>query len=229
VQRRAPLAIVAGAVVAVLIVSLVVAHFIRDRKDEATPATAAAATATQPVILRDEFTRTTAGRLHASGGPAWKALSGTWGVRDGAAFVDPSSAKPSMAVVDAHSPDVTVTVTAPRVTAGWGLVFRMAGKSDYWSVSAIPESATYTVTKVAGGESKAMGTLGLAPIGPGTTLAVRTRGPLIEIRVDGKLLRALVDDYIGAATKVGLVDTDGTGARWDHFVVRRNPGKPVGG
>lgn len=153
-------------------------------------------------------------------GPAWDAISGTWGINDGAAYLvaPPKGAIRSIAVVDTKSFDGEITVVGEAIPAGWGVVFRMSGPFNFWILSAAPKAKSYSLSKVTGGKVVNLGAIGSAPLARGTTIKIVLRGPLTEFYADGALVHSVVDPNNQRGTKAGMTMLgEPAGARWGSF------------
>jgi septal ring-binding cell division protein DamX len=90
---------------------------------------------TQQATTRDGFKRANASTLGQSdNGKPWKAVAGTWGIQDNAAYVVTSAGalKRSIAVIDSGAQDGTAQVKMKTIASGSGLIFRYAGPYNYW-------------------------------------------------------------------------------------------------
>ena len=66
-----------------------------------------------------------------------------------------------------------------------------------------------------------VGALELAPVGPGTTVAVRLQGPRMDFYVDGQRYRTIRSSFLQGETRAGLVRKEETRvrqARWRLFM-----------
>lgn len=173
----------------------------------------------------DDFDRASSDSLGVSAsGDEWVAVSGAWGIEDGAAaLIEGNEDGPrSIAVIDGGSADLAMEVRASSISQGWGIVFRYRGDFNYWMMTAAPEFATYNLHKVVNGQVVDMGSLGLAPIEDGSVIRVELQGQLMTFYVDGKHLDTIDDAHAAGATQVGLM-AQGPAiefGRWDDLVVR---------
>jgi len=174
--------------------------------------------------VNDSFERADTERAlgTSDSGQKWQAVHGVWGIEGHAArLVRFVGSKTSFALVDAGSPDGTVTVTESVVAPATGLVFRYRDPDDYWAIEAAPRYGTWSVRKIAGGKQvRAMNT-GLSFPRDGNVITVRFSGSAVDVFIDGVRRRTLVDTDFTDATKSGLTAT-GAGAvaaRWASFRV----------
>lgn len=154
-------------------------------------------------------------------GQPWEAVSGTWGVSEQQAILvepNPDGVR-SIAVVDLGSSDGSVAVTGGTMRQGWGVVFRYQGPFNYWFLTAAPDFATYNLARISNGEFQSLGSVGLAEVADGTEVQIRLSGSTIEIRVAGKLVKAVTDPTLIGATQAGIISTgaEADGATWDDF------------
>jgi hypothetical protein len=185
----------------------------------------------KPSTVQDDFDRTSAESLGtAPTGQAWiYPTEGTWGTGDGAAYVVRANAHPggrTMALVDLKSDNGSVSAAIGQLGAGWGLVFRDRGPTEFWTLTASPTFASYNLQHVADGKSVAAGNVAMAKQATGTVVTVQFQGPTITILIDGKAVKTLTDpDGGNGGTRVGLVLADGstTDARWKGFEARQLP------
>ena len=125
----------------------------------------------------DTFDRADAAELGAvPRGPRWASTSGRWGVAGHQAALLEPAGDASVAAVDLGSGDGSAEVRVATVVTGAGLVFRYRGPNDFWSVVALPFYGTWTVVRRIGGQSTAVASTGLSPVGDGVTLAVTMKG-----------------------------------------------------
>jgi hypothetical protein len=186
--------LIAGGVLALGIVALVAAILVAVFANEGTTSAPAVGNLAFGVI--DSFQRANSSDSlgRAESGQPWVAVVGKWGIVGGSAYVsNPSRNTNNLAVVDAHTGDMAVQVTLSKLAAGSGLIFRWQNEFNYWLVLASPQVASWAVERVDHGKVTTVGTLGLAPVGDGTTVAVRTKGTLIEVSINGELARSFVD------------------------------------
>jgi hypothetical protein len=185
-----------------------------------------------PVGTGDDFERADAEELGtAPGGVTWVAALGEWGIEDGAAqVVTPNPSGPrSIAVVDAGSGDVSVTVRAAGLGEGWGLVFRYHSPFAYWLVTASPSTDSLQVQRVDGAFLTPVADIGPVELVEGVELGVRAEGGTIVVLLDGEEVGTIADERHAANTFVGLV-TSRSGAataRWDDLRIEAT--QPVAG
>jgi hypothetical protein len=190
---------------------------------------------TRPLIassnaeVADEFNRTDGTSLGQPPKAHWVVDKGEWGIRDGAAYVVSPPGDPALAVVETDGPDGVVQVTMATSVNDCGLLFRYRDTANYWALTAVPGYATWNLERVIEGNSVIVANTGLSPTKSGTVLAVRMRGDLLELFVDGKLQKQVKDTAFQTESRVGLI---GRGpavaqARWDGLLADGAPtGKP---
>ncbi len=190
----------------------------------------------QPAV-RDQFDRAdnSAGLGKARTGEDWEAVSGTWGVKEGKAYISVLNDKGprNLAVVDIGSGDGSVQATASKFTDGWGLVFRYRGPNAYWYIAGSASAKTFNVFKVKDGKSAkpdGVENIGLVKgLEDGTTIKVEFVGPTITVFVNGSPVKTFTDSYLQTqGTKAGLI---GEGkkvadARWSEFVALKGLDAP---
>jgi hypothetical protein len=162
-------------------------------------------------------------------GRTWLVDAGTWGITSGQAQVSESHEYRNHAVVGIGQGDGGVQVRMTRVTPGSGLVFRYEGPYNYWALVAVPEVATWNIYKVVDGTREIVGNTGEAQTRDGTTIAVRTSGDTIELIVNGRVMKTIVDDFGQDNGRFGLTVAGGeqaTTTRFDDFVVGLPDGSP---
>lgn len=166
----------------------------------------------------------------AAGRP-WTATAGTWGISDNEAYLVESDEFRNHAVIGMGQGDGGAQVRLDKVVNGSGLVFRYLGPYNYWAVVAVPDVATWNVIKVVDGDQEVVGNTGQSPTGDGTTIAVRLRGDTIDVIVNGRIRKTVVDDFQAEAGKVGITarGADSGDARFDDFVAGLPGGVPLGG
>jgi hypothetical protein len=162
--------------------------------------------APRATAIGDDFGRADAATLVDASTPAWRAVAGDFGVRDGrAVLLTPAAAGPSLALVDAPGSDGTVQLTLWRPQQGAGLAFRCRDADHCWRLEIVLGLGSWSVSKVVDGRVVVEAPLGLLPIAPATTVAVRLQGAQIDIFVDGRHVKTLHDDYLEHERGVGLV------------------------
>lgn len=164
-------------------------------------------------------------------GRPWTATAGTWGITDNEAYLVESDEFRNHAVIGMGQGDGGAQVRLDKVVNGAGLVFRYVGPYNYWAVVAVPDVATWNVIKVVEGDQEVVGNTGQSPTGDGTTVAVRLRGDTIEVIVNGRIRKTVVDEFQAEAGKVGITarGADSGDARFDDFVAGLPGGVPLGG
>jgi hypothetical protein len=154
-------------------------------------------------------------------GHGWYVVSGDWKVNDSAASVTPPDGMgAAVIVVDPRQDNGTFTVTLSRVTSGAGIVFRYAGPRNFWYVSAAPQAATWRVVQVVDGVEIEVETLGVVPVGDGTTIGVVLEEGEVTIVVNGEPRSTIEDESLESGSRVGLIarGPGGSDARWSHVV-----------
>lgn len=186
-------------------------------------------------LVVDTFAADDSDRLGSTEtGHRWFEVSGSWSVDDSEATAAPDGdTGAAVAVVDPRQVDGTYTVTMSRVVPGAGVVFRYAGPRNFWYLSAAPQAATWRVVRVVEGEPIEVDTLGVAPIGDGTTIAVESEGATLAFTVDGQRRKAITDEALVGHSRVGLF-ASGTGTdqpRWSTvaFSAAESAGETLGG
>lgn len=187
---------------------------------------------TQPAggaALSDRFDRADSsdGLGIADTGQQWETISGVWGIKDQqAALIEANpDGNRSLAVIDMGASSGTIQATGPKMTNGWGLVFRYRSPFNYWYISGSADYASYNVAKVTrAADSDEITTevvrqINLANAKDGAVVKIVLRGEAIEIYLDGKLREQIFDRTLSADTRVGLlaVGEAPIDARWDDF------------
>lgn len=166
-------------------------------------------------------------RLGATpGGAPWRAVTGTWGVLDEAAYVSAPTGGTSLAVLEPGRPPAAAQVRAAAVTSQAGLVFRYQDRANYWALVALPHYGTWAVLRVVGGKQDVVANTGVVPTSAGTLVGVVLHGPVVDVAINGRVVRTLADPALVGATGVGLA-TGGTSAGQARFTDFRVT--PVGG
>ncbi len=143
-------------------------------------------------------------------GQAWIPTAGAWSVTDHHAEVRGTGF-------------VLVRVPAAHIrTTGGGLAFRCADAQNCWWIDPVPLFSTWNVHKIVDGHVTDVGNVGVVPPHPGARLAVHLHGDTIQIAIDGKLRRTIVDPALRDAVGVGLAQSVSTDAsRWTDFEADR--------
>lgn len=164
-------------------------------------------------------------------GRPWTPDAGTWGIDAGEAYLSEGSEFRNHAVVGLGQGDGGAQVRLDTVVNGAGLVFRYVGPYNYWAVVAVPDVATWNVIKVVDGDQEVVGNTGQSPTADGTTVGVRLRGDTIDVIVNGRIRKTVVDDFQVDAGKVGITTRgpDSGTARFDDFVAGLPGGVPLTG
>lgn len=139
-------------------------------------------------------------------GRPWKQVSGEWLASSGAVSTKKTDKQnPQLLVADAGTGNQIVTATFPKVRTGCGLVFRFKGPNNYWSLTAAPNSGSWSLTKVVNGSRTNPAKLGTVPIKDGTEVTVRADGGRLWLYFDGRLVKALSDPAVADGTRAGLL------------------------
>lgn len=156
---------------------------------------------------------------------------GTWGIENDEARLVESGEFRNHAVIGLGQGDGGAQVRVDKVVNGVGLVFRYVGPYNYWAVVAVPEVATWNLIKVVDGDQEVVGNTGQSPTADGTTVAVRLRGDTVEVIINGRIRKTVVDDFQLNAGKVGMTvrGPDAIDARFDDFVAGLPGGVPLRG
>lgn len=179
--------------------------------------------------VADDFERRSPDVLGSTDGRPWETVAGTFGIDSGSAIVRArNTAGPrSLVVTDVSATNGTISVTAGKVVAGWGIVFRYAGPYNYWYLQAVPKFATFNLVRLKDGVEKVVATSRLTPMEDGMRVDIVLDGASIDVRVrDRQILR--VDNLQGVgALRAGLITTGvAEGASWNSFSFEPNRSKP---
>ena len=156
----------------------------------------------------------------ADNGSKWVTASGTWGIRQNAAYVAAPAKARDLALVDMGGKDGFVQVTASAVKPGAGLLLRYQNLSNYLALVAVPRYGTWNLQRVVDGKEDVIGNMGIAAIRDGTVISVRLDGPTAEVSIDNVRLKSFTVPDVRGATGAGLIaigDQAGA-ARWRDFV-----------
>lgn len=155
----------------------------------------------------------------ALGEPAWKAVTGTWGVVDQQAYVRSPVPGRNLAVIDVGQPDGAAQVTLASAANQAGLVFRYQDPRDYWAVVDVPYYGTWAIDLVQDGRARAVANTGLSAVRSGTQVGVVLNGPTIQVVVNSRVMRTVSNPALDNATMVGMtVDgPDAPAARFAEF------------
>ncbi len=164
-------------------------------------------------------------------GRPWSPETGTWGIDADEAYLVRGGEFRNHAVIGLGQGDGGAQVRLDKVVTNSGLVFRYVGPYNYWAVVAVPDVATWNVIKVVDGDQEVVGNTGQSPTADGTTVGVRLRGDTIEVIINGRIRKTIVDDFQVDAGKVGITarGPDSTDARFDDFVAGLPGGVPITG
>ncbi|MFN8038170.1 MAG: hypothetical protein U0Q07_03070 [Acidimicrobiales bacterium] len=227
--------------VAVVVVLAVVAvgafALVSGRKKDETGAKTGTSTpsAQELPTIRDDFDRpdnaTTLGKTAT--GEDWEAVTGTWGVKDKAAYVaakNPNGPR-NMAVVDLGTGDGAVQAKAAKLVDGWGLAFRVRGPNAWFALKAAPKAGTFNIVKFKDGQETKVDNIGLTKLTDDTTVRVEFNGKTITVFLNNNPVRTIEDaDFATTGTKAGLF-ADGAAVaegRWNDFkAVKGVDGPPV--
>jgi hypothetical protein len=150
--------------------------------------------------------------------------AGALAVEDGSLVAtEASAAEPAVAVVDRHSDEGRITVTAVAPEPGWGVAVRWEGPDDHWAVAVPADGGPPALVRVEGGEATVVAEAA-APLAPGAVVDVRYDHRRVDVRVDGAMVAHGRSDAV-TGRQVGLVAT-APGAAWDDLAVGPRP-RPV--
>ena len=161
----------------------------------------------------------------------WSADAGTWGIDSGEAYLVEGGEFRNHSVIGLGQGDGGAQVRLDKVVNGAGLVFRYVGPYNYWAVVAVPDVATWNIIKVVDGDQEVIGNTGQSPTADGSTVGVRLRGDTIDVIINGRIRKTIVDDFQVDAGKVGVTarGPDSGDARFDDFVAGLPGGVPLTG
>ncbi len=164
-------------------------------------------------------------------GRPWSADAGTCGIERGGADLVETSDLRNHPVINLDQGDGGAQVRLDKVVNGAGLVFRYVGPYNYWAVVAVPDVATWNIIKVVEGDQEVIGNTGQSPTADGSTVGVRLRGDTVDVIVNGRVRKTIVDDFQVDAGKVGITarGPDSGDARFDDFVAGLPGGVPLTG
>jgi hypothetical protein len=165
----------------------------------------------------------------ASTGQRWKAVTGTWGIADGAATVTTPGAFVSLATIAVGATDGRYQVTAEVMAPGFGLAFRCRSLENCWRVEAVPNLGTWNVIKTIGGSEITVGNLGTVPIDNGTTIAVTAESDRLTFFVNDEEVKTVLDGELSTVQRAGISLREPASAgiaRWSGFAMapRETPG-----
>ncbi|MBL8775650.1 MAG: hypothetical protein JNK12_06960 [Acidimicrobiales bacterium] len=226
----------AVAFVAIAIVGILIASGGGDSGgggDDAGPAPADARTDVGIFGTIDQFDRPDSATSMGDFAPGrpWTADAGTWGIDGGEAYLVQSGEFRNHSVIGLGQGDGGAQVRLDKVVNGAGLVFRYVGPYNYWAVVAVPDVATWNIIKVTDGNQEVVGNTGQSPTSDGSTVGVRLRGDTIDVIVNGRIRKTIVDDFQVDAGKVGITarGPESGDARFDDFVAGLPGGVPLTG
>ena len=168
----------------------------------------------------DEFERANGPGLRPDKKARWTTTAGVWRIQNKAAAVTPPKGRRAMAVVGTEGADGTVQVAMSQVANGAGIVFRYKDALNYWSFTAAPAFATWSIERVTDGKPANIGNTGLSPVKPGTVATVRLKGDVMQFLINGRQMKEIKDPAFQEATRVGLIARSPAAARarWDRFL-----------
>jgi hypothetical protein len=195
---------------------------------QGTPTHAESPRTVGPIVSHDTFSRQDDA---SSIGPMWRAVTGTWGVEDGKAYVARRATDDNVAVLDPAVRGSTASVTVSGELDGAGLVFRYRDESNYWALSAAPRGVrpdgVWQVVKVIDGRPEIVGQFGKATPGAPARINVESSGDDLYVW-GGALLhesppKHFRDGALSAAPAAGLFLGSGASgdARFENFTVTR--------
>jgi hypothetical protein len=152
-------------------------------------------------------------------GQPWELVEGGWGILGQAATVSaPGAAHLATAPQEVNNGLVEVTLSV--AAEGAGLAFRYKDPRNYWSVTATPTPAVWTVTQVVDGVATTAAEFP-APVFDGVTVTVTQNGSTIRFLVEGAEYFRLLDPEPSTVLRSGLVAVGqlASGARWDRYLV----------
>lgn len=139
------------------------------------------------------------------GGPAWKAVAGSWAIANEQAYsTSLSGDDEAVAVVVASRPLAVAEVRVAQVAPGAGLVFAYAGPGDYWLVEAEPAYGTWNVVHVSRGVARGWGNVGLATTASGTIVSATVGHQAATVGVDGASVATIHDPAIEPTAGAGV-------------------------
>lgn len=154
-------------------------------------------------------------------GPEWDTLSGSFGIDRGRAVLERGASPIAVSLRETGRADGILEVSLASDAPSAGLAFRCRDARNCWYVVAIPYYAAWNVYRLERGVPTFVGALELAPVGPGSTVAVRLRGPRMDFYVDGQRYRTIRSSFLQEETRAGIVRKDESRvrqARWRLFL-----------
>jgi peptidoglycan/LPS O-acetylase OafA/YrhL len=156
-----------------------------------------------------------------AGDQGWQVVSGTWTVDDGRAATAPGggpAARIALAPQTTNDGLVEVNLDVPAV--GAGLVFRYANPSNFWAITADPDTLTWSVVQRVDGADTAV-TSFVAPVFHQVTVTVTLSGETIRFLVNGVERGRVLDPAPLTLLRSGLIElgSESGTARWDRFLL----------
>jgi hypothetical protein len=154
-------------------------------------------------------------------GAGWTTLAGSFGIDRGRAVLERGASPIAVSLRDTGSADGIVEASLASDAPSAGLAFRCRDARNCWYVVAIPYYAAWNVYRLERGVQTFVAALELAPVGPGTTVAVRLAGPRMDFYVDGQRYRTIRSSFLAGETRAGIVRKEETRvrqARWRLFM-----------
>ncbi len=139
------------------------------------------------------------------------------------AATEASVAEPAVALVDRHSDEGRITVTAVAPEPGWSVVVRWEGPDDHWAVTVPDDGGPLALVRVEGGETTVVAAAN-GILAPGQVVDVRYDHRRVDVRVGDALVAHGRSEAV-TGRQVGLVAT-APGTAWDDLAVGPRP-RPV--
>ena len=170
-------------------------------------------------IISDGFNRANNALTlgNADTGQAWQALSGTWGVSNGKAYVAVAGAVTSVCSIESGVSNCSVSADATFGTYS-GIVFRLSDSSNY--VLARISSDGLKLFTIAAGLPTEIGSCSFtAVIGTTYNIKVTAISPNITVKLDGVERITAVSAFNSTTTKHGFRQLTNLDDKYDNFVV----------
>ena len=119
----------------------------------------------------------------AASGQPWEIVEGGWGILDETATVSGAGAT-RLVTAPQEVNNGLVEATLSVAAEGAGVAFRYQDPGNYWSVTATPAEAVWTVTQVVNGVATTAAEFP-APAFDGVTVTVTQNGSTIRFLIDG--------------------------------------------
>ena len=182
--------------------------------------------------IRDDFAQDDTDSLTAAEtGESWTEFNGQFGLRNERASLlkrPESPTAPSLALLDAPSPDGIVQITMLPEQTGSGGAFRCRDADNCLYVAAVPGFGTWNIMKRVNGVESKIGDLGLSSVVPGVALSVEFVGERITVSINGQRAAEITETDFVDEVGIGLVAAaDGkfvTEARWSEFLYAPSEG-----